>query len=289
MLEQLAADPWGRLVLHHLATGGMQSCYLFLLVTARLAGVFVIAPYGLTNLVPLSIRVGLAVLLSLIIAPTLSPMTPEDGHVTLIVHDSLPAAVIPETAIDLAGHLASEIGLGAFLGIGVIAVLSGLRLGGEWLDRHSGLGLGSVFNPEWTSGESACGSLVLLLGVAAFLSIEPIGGEWLLLRSLVESFHAIPVGSADCSMAPVELLSGVMQQSVVLGLRVAMPLVATMMLVDMTLAFAGRSSPHLLSSASLAMRAGVGLIVLALTMTTVPEVIATTMMSVLQCTSVGQK
>ena len=179
--------------------------------------------------------------------------------------------------------------LGAFLGIGVIAVLSGLRLGGEWLDRHSGLGLGSVFNPEWTSGESACGSLVLLLGVAAFLSIEPIGGEWLLLRSLVESFHAIPVGSADCSMAPVELLSGVMQQSVVLGLRVAMPLVATMMLVDMTLAFAGRSSPHLLSSASLAMRAGVGLIVLALTMTTVPEVIATTMMSVLQCTSVGQK
>ena len=127
-------------------------------------------------------------------------------------------------------------------GIGLIAVFSGLKLAGEWLDRHGGLGLGTVFNPEWSAGESACGSLVQLLGIAAFLLMEPLGGQWRLLQSLVQSFHTIPVGSGTWSMSAVELVSSVVQQSLLLGIRVAMPLVATMTLVDMALAFASRGA-----------------------------------------------
>ena len=43
LLEQLTADPWGRLMLQYLASGGLHSGFLLLLVVARLTGMFVIA------------------------------------------------------------------------------------------------------------------------------------------------------------------------------------------------------------------------------------------------------
>ena len=176
----------------------------------------------------------------------------------------------------------TEVGLGGLFGTGLIAVFGGLRLAGEWLDRHCGLGMGTVLNPEWMSGESACGSLTLWLGIVAFLLIEPMGGQYVLLQSLLQSFHAIPVGSASWSTSGIQLLNGLAQESLILGLRISMPLIATMMLVDVTLAFAGRGTPVSISSSCQSLRLGVGLFVLALTMTNVPDALAMTMVSILQ-------
>ena len=285
LLEQLAADPVGRLVLHYVAERGMWNCYLFLLVAARLAGVFVLAPHFSTNSVPLLARAMLVVLLSLIIAPTLSTGRTSARDVAQVSHESPASKALPTTPTDLACVIGVEVGLGGLLGIGAIAVFSGLRLGGEFLDRHSGLGLGALFNPEFRGGESACGSLAQWMGIAAVLLIEPLGGRCLLLQSLMQSFHAIPVGSASWSMTAIELLNGLVQQSMVLGLRIAMPLIASMMLVDITFAFASRGT-SVLGAPSIALRSAVGMVVLALTVTAIPEVIATTMISVLQLFSI---
>ncbi|MEI8019248.1 MAG: flagellar biosynthetic protein FliR [Schlesneria sp.] len=277
-LEQLAADPWGRLVLQHLASGGIQSCFLFLLVAARLAGVFIVAPGGLRIPVPLSLRIVLVILLSLIIAPTLLDTPERDIGVTQVKHTTTEVLVLPESPTDLAFLVASEIGLGALLGVGVIAVLSGLSLGGEWLDRSSGLGLGRVLNPDWSDGDPACSRLMSLLAIAVFMLMEPLGGQWLLLRSLVESFVSIPIGTASWSTS-VDLLNGLVQHSLVLGIRIAIPLVVTMLMLDITLAFANRNTPVAISSAATIIRAGVGIAVLAFTLTAIPEVIAATMIS----------
>ncbi len=278
LLEQLAADPWGRLVLQHLASGGLQGCLLFLLVAARLMGVFIIAPYGLRIPIPLSMRMVLVVLLSLIIAPTLLDTDRQDAAATQVSHISIPSVIVPESLTEFASLLAREIGLGALLGVGVIAVFSGLWLGGEWLDRSSGLGLGRVLNPDWSEGDPACSRLTSLLAVAVFLMTEPLGGQWLLLRSLVESFIAIPIGTASW-MTSIDLLNGLVQHSLILGIRIAIPLVVTMLMLDITLVFASRNTPVAMSSSAAVIRAGVGIGVLALTLTAIPEVIAVTMLS----------
>ncbi len=285
LLQQLTTDPWGRLALQYLATGGMGNVFTFLLVSARLAGVFVVAPLFITSGIPLAARIALVVMLSLIIAPTLSAAVADHSHITVAAYETASSHILSTTLSDFACVLGSEVGLGAIFGIGLLAIFSGLKLGAEWLDRHTGLGMGTVFNPDWSAGQSACGSLVQLFGIAAVLLLEPIGGQWLLLQSLIQSFQAIPVGSAIWSTSAVELMSGIVQQSLILGLRIAMPLVATMTLVDVALAFASRGGPQPLSSAYLAIRLGVGLIVLALTMTTIPEVMSTTLISILRLAS----
>ena len=285
LLEQLVADPWGRLVFHLVVSGGLWSAYVFLLVAARFAGMFLVAPLFMTITIPCLVRVSLVVLLSLVIAPTLSLMDVEGNNVTFVGHASTNHSMkfaLPATVIELGCGIAGEVGLGTVFGAGMIAIFSGLRLGGEWFDRHSGLGLGTVFNPEWSAGQSTCGSLAQLLGIAGLLLAEPIGGHWQLLHSVVQSFHAIPVGTVSWSFVTVELLNGVVQQCLILGIRVALPLVVAMMLVDVTLTFASRGATPAENSAYLAIRMAVGIMVLALTTTTIPESVAQGLLAAVQ-------
>ena len=156
-----------------------------------------------------------------------------------------------------------------------------MKLAGEWLDRHSGLGLGTVLNPDWSAGERVLGQLIPLLGLAVFLLIEPRGGQWLLLRSLADSFQQIPPGSGMSSVASLDVFHRLIPLSLVLGIRIAIPLVITMLAVDLTLAFASRNSPLAVSSAALAMKVGTGMTVLVLALTASPDVIATTIWSLL--------
>lgn len=282
LLEQLALDPWGRLVLHYVATSGLWNCYLFLLVAARLTGALILAPCLITNPIPLLVRIVLVILLSLIVVPTLPTANHAGSDVTQISHETRPPIPLPATIADLVCAFCTEIVLGGLFGAGMIAVFSGLRLAGEWLDRHSGLGMASVLNPEWMAGVSASASLSLWLGIVAFLLIEPSGGKFTIVQSLTQSFQGIPVGSAISPSSGLQFFNGLVQESLVLGLRISMPLIATMMLVDVTLAFAGRGGPDPISSSYQGLRLGIGLFVLAMTLTTIPDAIATTAESVVQ-------
>ncbi len=271
-------------MLQHLATGGLSSTYLHLLVAARLLGVFVAAPALSGCAIPLAVRLGFVTLLTLVIAPSLMSASSPNSLITLASFtsfDGSSSSVLRTSGAQLGLLIANEILVGTLMGIGVLGVFSGLRLGGELLDRQSGLGMGAVLNPSWLTDGSASGALVQLLGIAAFVLIEPIGGPLLLLQSLLQSFHVIPVGAGSETIIGVELLNGIVHQSLVLGLRVAMPLIAAMTLVDMSLAFAGRTAALPLSSSHLAIRTGCGLVVLALTITAIPEVIVSTTSTVL--------
>lgn len=283
LLGQFAADPWGRLILHSLATGGVSRCFRFLLVIGRLTGVFVVAPQMVTTcIIPLPARAGLVLLLSLILAPVL-PFDRPDNFTVIPVNDvSLPFDFQSDLGTELVYLISSEIALGTLLGIGVLTVLNGLRLGAEWIERASGLGLGSLLNPELSAEDSSSLRIIPLLGLTCFLLVEPLGGQWLLLRSLAESFHAIPVGTGARTTMTIELFNRLVQQSLVLGIRVAIPLVLTMLIVEITVSFAGRNTPVAIGSAAMAAKAGLGLFLMTLTLTAIPEVMTTSIMVLLE-------
>ena len=174
------------------------------------------------------------------------------------------------------------------LGLGLAIVLSGLKLGGEWLDRHSGLGMGSVLNPEYLSEGSVSAEMLLLLGIASILLMEPVGGHLLFARTILESFHALPVAEASHWPSLFDLLGALLRQSLVLGLRVAMPLVVAMSLIDMTLGFVSRSSRWSLLPALTAVRMAAALLILAATLPGVAEAVATSVLESLQLSREGQ-
>ncbi len=306
-MDDLFKDPWSRLLLPHATVEGLARAGLFLLVAARLAGLLCIGMFLGRTMLTWPARIGLIVLFALIVTPTLPlPGDPldqvelvrhEDDHRAKFIHSASIRQIVGHnersnsplhwfsSPVSFVVKLLCEIGLGLLMGFGVAIFLSGLRLGSEWLDRHSGLGLGSVMNPETGVDGSVSSSMLWILGITAILLMDQGGGHLLFARIVLESFHSLPVGTSIGSQSLIDLIQLLLRQSLLLGLRIAMPLVVTMSLFDLTLAFISRSCRCQLLPAAYAARVLAGLLILFVTWPGVADSIAITVLETLQLSS----
>ena len=107
LFQQLFDDPWGRLLLRHATDEGLARAGLFILVAARLAGLLCVGLLLGRTLLTWQVRIGLIVLLTLVVAPT------------------LPLANETMDQVEIVVTLLCEVGLGAVMGLGVSVFLSG--------------------------------------------------------------------------------------------------------------------------------------------------------------------
>jgi flagellar biosynthesis protein FliR len=171
----------------------------------------------------------------------------------------------PASVVDFAVLVGCEFVLGFALGLGVHLVIVGLQLAGQIVDTQSGMNLGEIFNPDFGGSGSQTSQLMFWYATALFLLLEPLGGHLQLISLFVRSFDALPVGSAFLAESTGDLLLTLIQQSMVLGLRVAAPLLVVMSLVDLSLGILGHSVPQInLQALGFALRAFVGFLMLIL-------------------------
>jgi flagellar biosynthetic protein FliR len=313
-LQPFVAEPLGRLVLG----SAMSQFYAFTLVLVRMSGLMVIGPLFGQSTIPINVRVLLAIALSLLLTPLVADRhqlgfdrldTNADG---LLAPDEIPPGlaprferllaeagrrdglplrraddrarlVLPESLGDYARIAAGEVVLGLLLGVGVMTVLGGLQIAGQLIDQQSGLGLGEIFNPNLGGSVSLTGQTLVWLGTVAFLLLSPLGGHLLMIRILAETFETMPVGEAVVSFSSAELLNLLVRQSLLLGLRVAAPVMVMMSLVDLTFGFLNHSVPQInIQAVGFTLRALLGLLLLAVTLTGVPDVVAAALLDSLE-------
>ncbi|MDZ4684257.1 MAG: flagellar biosynthetic protein FliR [Planctomycetaceae bacterium] len=312
--ERLA--PWLSRVI---VDGALVEYGRFLLVLIRMSGLMIVGPLFANSAIPLNLRVLLTLSLALILTPAL-PRHLERGFDRLdrdlnevLTRDEMPpalghrfdqlqqashhleavglsrddyarqtAAGLPQNLVGFAAVAIGELMLGLLLGLGIAAVIAGLQIAGQIVDQQAGFGLGSIINPELDSTGSVSGQALSFLGLTAFLLMEPFGGHIRMIRILVETFETLPVGEAVVTQSAIELVSGLVQQSLVLGIRVAAPLVVMMSLIDLTLGFLSHSVPQVnLQAIGYATRAGLCMIILAALLSGVSEVIVGVMSATL--------
>jgi len=289
------------MTLRQLLDAAMQQFYTFTLVLVRMAGLMTLGPIFGQRIVPGNIRILLVLSMSFLITPTLHKQTlrgferldaDENGLLTReeIPENLLPrfeqllkldrqnkedsltfaeygrGTRIPSSVLDYVWIGVGEFALGLVLGLGVLTILSGLQLAGELIDQQTGLALAEISNPGLEVSGSITGQLLFLLGTMVLLMLEPIGGHLLMVSALVETFQTLPVGEAYITASTVDLLRDLVHQSLVLGVQVAAPILATMSLVALTLGFLGHSVPQInILVIGFAVRAMVSLLVLTLT------------------------
>jgi flagellar biosynthetic protein FliR len=274
-LDQHLIDPilqWSNRELLALA---MQHFYAFTLVLVRVSGLMTIGPVFGMSVVPANVRVLIVVTLSLLVTPTLSRQQEagfdrldldRDGQLTqaeipevLRVRFDIPsdseesvtlaqyrtAPHVPQTLFEYAWLTAGEFVLGLVLGLGVLAILSGLQLAGEIIDQQSGVALGEIASPGLEISGATTGRFLYLFGITALLLAHPLSGHLQIVGALLESFQTLPVGEAFVSITAVELLRDVVHQSLVLGIQAAAPVFAVMSLVGITMGYLGHSVPQI--------------------------------------------
>ncbi len=208
--------------------GGWEAglLWVYLLVLVRISGVVIVAPILGGPEVPAQVRVLLAVILTLLVAPLQSPA----------------AVRVPETVVGLLLVAGGELVVGLALGVGVIALLSGLQLAGQMVGQASGLSLAEVFNPTFETSVPIFSQLWYMVGVAVFVLV---GGHRLVVAGLLETLAAIPVGSASLALAWDELAVRLLSESLSLGIRAAAPCVAAVTLSTLVLGLVSRTLPQL--------------------------------------------
>jgi flagellar biosynthetic protein FliR len=187
----------------------------------RILALFSAAPLFNQRAVPARLKVGLAALVAFVVVPGL-PATPASA--------------------DTAWLLFQQLAIGLSIGLALHVMFAAFSVAGDLLGLQMGLSFASFIDPQRNQAEPIIGSFLGLLATLVFLSMN---GHLILVAGIAESFRAIPVGAGAPLMADwkgLALLGGTLFS---LGVHMALPVLATMLILNLALGVLARVSPQL--------------------------------------------
>ena len=203
----------------------------FLMVLARVAGVIMFLPVPGFKAAPVTIRAVLAMAITF----SLLPVWPS------------PPNTLPSFA-ELAALAFSEAGFGLAVGLAVAFLIEGFQIGAQVLGVQAGYGFASTVDPN---SQADSGVLQVLMSMMSGLLLFSTGLDREIIRVLVASFEKFPAGQWTPSFAKLEGIVNLGGGMFTLGLRLALPVMAMLLLIELALALLGRMQQQLnLMSAS---------------------------------------
>jgi flagellar biosynthetic protein FliR len=193
-------------------------------VFLRVTGLLLVAPVFGANVVTPRIKVVLAVMLTLLIAP----LAPAPVTLELWSGAGLLAA-------------ATQLAIGVALGFCLQMVFDALVLAGQTVSMTMGLGFATLIDPERGASTPVLSQFLLIMGLLIFLSLN---GHVLMIETLVESFRWAPIGAplpAD-GVWDLILWGGRIFEA---GLLMALPAVIALIVVNLAMGVVSRAAPQL--------------------------------------------
>jgi flagellar biosynthetic protein FliR len=197
----------------------------FLLVLARVAGMLVFVPLPGVNGSPVTARI----VLSLAITICLLPVWP-------------PAEGLDQSVARLAGYAVMDAGVGMVLGLTVSFAIEALKLAAQVAGLQAGFGYASTVDP---STEADSSLLLVIAELFASLLFFAAGLDRQVLAILAGTLITVPPGQIAQLHGAPEALVGLGGELFVFGLRLSFPVIALLVLVDLTLGFLGRVNAQL--------------------------------------------
>jgi len=131
----------------------------------------------------------------------------------------------------------SELGLGLLFGLVTALVLEAFSLGAQLLGVQAGFSYASTIDP---SSEADSGILPVIAQLMAGLLFFALRMDGLVLRALLQSFELYPPGQWAVRMLHAEYLIRLGAEVFAVALRLAFPIVALLMLLDLAVGVLGR-------------------------------------------------
>jgi flagellar biosynthetic protein FliR len=227
-----------------------------------------IAHFGL-----LLVRPGMLVMAAPVFGGSYAPAQTRIGLVVLLTFMLTPLVAVPDIAstAGLAVVIIREMAIGFAIALAIRALVAGAELGGQLSGMQLMLSYGSVIDPQGGVKNNIIGSIYGNLALLTFLAIN---GHHTIIRSLVSSYAAMPIGPGHVDPSLVRSVMEMLGVVFVLGLRLAAPLIVVMLVVELATGLVSRAAPAInLMSVSTPIRLVVGLLVVAALVPLVPAVI----------------
>jgi flagellar biosynthetic protein FliR len=173
--------------------------------------------------VPQRVKVGLALLITALIAPGL-PAPPALGSPEAF------AVLLQQVLVGIAIALAMHVAFAA------------VSLAGDLIGLQMGLSFATFVDPAHSNQTPMLGSFLGLLAILVFFAID---GHLMLVAALAESFRLVPVRPAPLAGDTLAGLAGTGSALFRVGLHLALPVLTAMLACNLALGVLMRAAPQL--------------------------------------------
>ncbi len=219
----------------------------FAVVLARLAGIFTAIPLFGGERVPMMIRAGVILAMTLVCYPLLRSKAPQ----------------LPLDTVSLVILVVRELLIGVSLGIVSQAIFAAVEFCGQLVGMQMGFSMASLFDP--TMGQIPLMSVFqVLLAMLLFMTLNV---HHLFIRAIIESYTMIPPGNWHMSAGLITFLVKTTGEIFVLGIKLAAPVMVSLLATSVVLGIMARSFPQMnIFMVSMPLNVGVGPLVLGLSL-----------------------
>jgi flagellar biosynthetic protein FliR len=206
-------------------TFDVGTLYAFILVLARISGAFIFVPIPGIQAGPQVARAALAVSLTLVLIPRWPAIDPAGVNLPLMI-----------------GWLLIEAGMGLAVGLAVAFLMEGFQMGAQIISLQAGYTFASTVDPSSGADSSV---LLTISQTAAGLLFFATGMDRQILRAFADSLSSQPPGHFSVSGPMVARMIQAGASIFSTGLRLVLPLLALLLMVEISLALLARLNSQL--------------------------------------------
>ncbi|MGI5835586.1 MAG: flagellar biosynthetic protein FliR [Chloroflexota bacterium] len=197
----------------------------FLLVMVRVAAMLMVAPAFGAKPIPAQVKIGLAALLAALITPlqtTEGPLLVDMATILL--------------------QVSREVVVGLLAGFSATLVFSAVQMAAQIIGVQVGYSFSNTVDPVTAQSAGFLDTFYTMLAVVIFMGL---GGHHALISGIAQSFQLVPIGTYAAPIETGDKLVAIISNTFLIAVRLSMPIVGTMFLVDATMALVVRSIPQM--------------------------------------------
>jgi flagellar biosynthetic protein FliR len=191
----------------------------------RIAAMLMAAPIFSIRQIPVRFRMMLAALITILVQPALPP-----------------SPVVEVMSTDGLLILLQQIAIGAALGFMMQMSFNALIFGGQVMAYSMGLGFANMMDPANGVQVPVVAQFWLILAMLAFLMMN---GHLVLISAVVDTFAVLPVATDGITRAGLWELLGWASRMFAAGLLMAMPVIISLLLINIGMGVVSRAAPQL--------------------------------------------
>ena len=192
----------------------------------RTSGLFLIAPMFSQKGIPHHVKIMFALTLSMV----LSPIVQQQGF------------IVPLHLVDVLSLAAREMLVGVLIGFVFYSLFVGVQMAGAFVGFQAGFAIVNVIDPTTSQQVSILAQFKFIIAMLIFLMLD---GHHMMLRALASSYQLIPLGEAMFRFSVTEDIARLVTGIFILAIKLAAPVMATLVLTDVGLGVISRTVPQM--------------------------------------------
>ncbi|RFC32241.1 MAG: flagellar biosynthetic protein FliR [Candidatus Nitrotoga sp. SPKER] len=198
---------------------------LFIFPFVRILAMVASSPILGHKQVPVRIKVGLSILLTIVMVPTLT----------------VESNIDPASALGLF-VLIQQLLAGLAIGFTMRLIFTAIEMAGDMIGIQMGLGFAIFYDPQNTSYTPVIAQILSIFAMLVFLSFN---GHFIMLEALADSFRAFPINSAVPTAIALHTLASWGGSIFANALQLSMPVIGALLISNFALGILTRSAPQL--------------------------------------------